>query len=55
MVQIQGKMPQDSQKADAEKDKVIKESLGRIKNKIIVFCSGDVFKMDNNEGKFFLK
>ena len=36
MVQIQGKMPQDSQKADAEKDKVIKESLGRIKNKIIV-------------------
>jgi len=36
MVEIQDKMPRDSQKADAEKDKAVKESLGRIKNKIIV-------------------
>jgi ATP-binding protein involved in chromosome partitioning len=36
MVEIQGKMPSDAQKAEAEKDAAVKESLGRIKNKIIV-------------------
>ena len=36
MVEIQGNMPPDRQKAEAEKDAAVKESLGKIKNKIIV-------------------
>ena len=36
MVQINDGMPPDPQKAEAEKDKAVKESLGKIKNKIIV-------------------
>lgn len=36
MVQIQNKMPADSKKAEAEKDAAVKDSLARIKNKLIV-------------------
>ena len=36
MVEIQGNMPPDRQKAEAEKDAAVKESLGKIKNKILV-------------------
>ena len=36
MVEIQGNMPPDPQKAEAEKDAAVKKSLGKIKNKIIV-------------------
>jgi ATP-binding protein involved in chromosome partitioning len=36
MVQIQDNMPPDPQKAHAEKDAAVKESLDKIKNKIIV-------------------
>jgi ATP-binding protein involved in chromosome partitioning len=36
MVQIQGNMPPDPQKAEAEKDAAVKKSLGKIKNKIMV-------------------
>ena len=36
MVEIQNNMPPDRQKAEAEKDAAVKESLGKIKNKIIV-------------------
>lgn len=36
MVQIQGNMPPDSQRMEAEKDAAVKKSLGRIKNKIMV-------------------
>jgi Mrp family chromosome partitioning ATPase len=36
MVEIQGNMPPDPQKAEAEKEAAVKDSLGRIKNKIIV-------------------
>ena len=36
MVQIQENVPPDRQKAEAEKDAAVKESLGKIKNKIIV-------------------
>ena len=36
MVQIQDKIPQDPQKAEAERDAAVKKSLGKIKNKIIV-------------------
>jgi len=36
MVEIQNNMPADRQKAEAEKDAAVKESLGKIKNKIIV-------------------
>ena len=36
MVEIQNNMPPDPQKAEAEKDAAVKESLGKIKNKIIV-------------------
>ena len=36
MVQIQNKMPADSKKAEAEKDAAVRDSLARIKNKLIV-------------------
>jgi ATP-binding protein involved in chromosome partitioning len=36
MVQIQNEMPSDPQKAEVENDGAVKESLARIKNKIIV-------------------
>ena len=36
MVEIQGNMPPDPKKAEAEKDAAVKKSLGKIKNKIIV-------------------
>jgi ATP-binding protein involved in chromosome partitioning len=36
MVEIQGNMPPDPQKAEAEKDAAIKKALDKIKNKIIV-------------------
>ena len=36
MVQIQGNMPPDPQKAEAEKEAAVKDSLDKIKNKIIV-------------------
>ena len=39
MVEIQGNMPPDPQKSEAEKDAAVKKSLGRIKNKIIVIDS----------------
>ena len=36
MVGIQNNMPPDPQKAEAEKDAAVKNSLSKIKNKIIV-------------------
>jgi len=36
MVEIQGNMPPDPQKENAEKDAAVKKSLDKIKNKIIV-------------------
>jgi ATP-binding protein involved in chromosome partitioning len=36
MVEIQGNMPPDRQKEEAEKDAAVKKSLGKIKNKILV-------------------
>jgi ATP-binding protein involved in chromosome partitioning len=36
MVEIQDHVPPDRQKAEAEKDAAVKESLGKIKNKILV-------------------
>ncbi len=36
MVEIQGNMPPDPKKAEAEKDAAIKKALDKIKNKIIV-------------------
>ncbi|MEE9495323.1 MAG: P-loop NTPase, partial [Desulfobacterales bacterium] len=36
MTQIQGNMPPDPQKENAEKDAAVKKSLDKIKNKIIV-------------------
>lgn len=36
MVQIQGNMPPDPQRMEAEKDATVKKSLGKIKNKIMV-------------------